>query len=70
MAEKNYSGFCVTPTDAIAKPPSGPRYSTSKGTFDGEDGYPKRTPGSGVAEKTFDDSFKGTPQDETRGTKG
>ena len=62
----NYKSFCETPQEPISKPPDGPKYSTSKGVFDGTDGYPKRTGGTVISEKTEDLSFGGTPTDETR----
>lgn len=63
----DYSNLCVTPQDPIAKPPAGPKYSTSAGQFNGEKGYPSRN-SSTIDEKTYDKAFGGVPTDETRGT--
>lgn len=62
----NYQNFCVTPQDQVASPPDGPKYSTAKGVFDGSDGYPKRTGGTVISEKTEDAAFAAKPADEVR----
>ena len=61
--------FCETPVDLIKTPPGAPKYSTSGGVFDGNDGYPKRAQGTGHSEKIFDGAIAATPTDETRNVK-
>lgn len=62
--------FCKSPQDAIAKAPEGPRFSTAKGVFGGDEAFPKGASSPILSVKIEDAAFSSQPTDETRGVKG